>query len=183
MSKDKAQNVYDASSVGKRIRFLRGDLSQAAFAERVGVSRAALANYETGRTAPKASIIEAISEASGVSTEFLASGKVNDVEQLAVSLGMGSNTADQLTADEWAVIRILAVSKKETIQKVIRELIEGFKNDEDAKKLADLTTIEIDLTQLLTVDAEIREYQRGVRRGNLNGILAALAHRLEQIES
>jgi len=46
------------------IRELRGDLSQAQFAKKVGVSQSAIANYELGRI-PKQEILERIAKAAG----------------------------------------------------------------------------------------------------------------------
>lgn len=181
MRENKAQTVHDERAVGRRIRFLRGTLSQEEFAAKVGISRAALANYETGRTIPKQKIIDKISEAFEVSPKFLASGEVESVEEFAVSLGLGSNQADELTPDEWAVIRVLAVCNNETIVTVIATLVEGFKSDEEAKELVDYTTIMEDLARLLTISAGKRPYQSGVRRGNLEGMIEVLKRRMEQL--
>lgn len=49
-------NVPATASFGQRLRLLRGDRSQERFAEVLGVTRAALANYEIGRTTPHRSL-------------------------------------------------------------------------------------------------------------------------------
>lgn len=54
-------------TVAERLRRLRGvEESQESFAARVGISRAALANYETGRTVPGPSVRRRICDALGV---------------------------------------------------------------------------------------------------------------------
>lgn len=181
MREDKAQTVHDERAVGRRIRFLRGTLSQEEFAAKVGISRPALANYETGRTIPKQKIIDKISEVFEVSSKFLTSGEVQSPEEFAVSLGLGSNKADELTPDEWAVIRVLAVCNNDTIVAVVKTLVEGFKADEESKQLADYTTIIDDLSRLLAISAGAKTYQRGVRRGNLEGMIEVLKRRMEQL--
>ena len=46
------------------IRMLRGNLSQAEFAKKVGISQSAIANYELGRF-PKPEILDKIAAAAG----------------------------------------------------------------------------------------------------------------------
>lgn len=42
------------SDFGTKLRLLRGDVSQVTFADRLGITRAMVANYETGRSQPNA---------------------------------------------------------------------------------------------------------------------------------
>lgn len=181
MREQEAQNAHDLRGIGRRIRFLRGDLSQTAFAEIIGVSRAALANYETGRTRPNEKIIRAISEAWSASPEFILEGEVQNVEELATSLGMGSNTPDDLSADEWSVVRILGVCDSETIQKAVEAIVKGFSKSDEAKELACKGTVIEDLSRLLMVAEGRRDYQRGVRSANLEPMLDALRKRIESL--
>lgn len=183
MSIGKAQTVQDGKGVGKRIRFLRGSLSQEEFAAKAGISRAALANYETGRTIPNLKVIAKISQAFDVSPEFISSGEVKKVDELAVTLGLGANTPDELTGDEWAVIRVLSVCNNDTVVAVMKALVEGFSADDEAKTLADYTTIIDDLARLLMIAEGRRFYERGVRRRNLEGVIEALRRRMDQLRS
>ncbi|WP_323041643.1 hypothetical protein [Gemmobacter sp.] len=62
---------------------------------------------------------------------------------------------------------------------VVKTLVEGFKADEESKQLADYTTIIDDLGRLLAIGAGAKTYQRGVRRGNLEGMIEVLKRRME----
>jgi transcriptional regulator with XRE-family HTH domain len=72
----RANGRGDDQSVGDRIRRLRShelELSQVAFADRLGVSRGAVGNWETGQGIKRASL-ERIVETFNVSFDWLASG-------------------------------------------------------------------------------------------------------------
>lgn len=59
------QRQFEIKTVtGNIIRKLRGDLSQAEFAKKVGISQGAIANYELGRF-PKPEILDKIAAAAG----------------------------------------------------------------------------------------------------------------------
>lgn len=97
----------DSTDLGERLRYLRGEQSQEQFAQQIGLTRAALANYETGRTKPKASILREISRKLGLSDEFLLSGKVrNEYELNLVVAGKGMlnechETPDEVVSRKW----------------------------------------------------------------------------------
>lgn len=65
----------EAKAVGQRIRQLRGDLTQAEFAERIGITQAMIWNYENGMQMPKANALFRIAQYSGTSIEWLLTGK------------------------------------------------------------------------------------------------------------
>lgn len=58
----------------RKARELTG-LDQSEFAERCGISRQAIGNYESGRRAPRGLYLRAWSEATGVPIEWLETGK------------------------------------------------------------------------------------------------------------
>lgn len=62
------------SQMGKRIAFLRGELSQADFAERLGVSRNTLSRYENGTSIPSADFLQLLVTAFGVDANWLLLG-------------------------------------------------------------------------------------------------------------
>ncbi len=64
------QNSKKPETVSRRLRFLRGKETQEAFSKRVGISRSALANYETGRSVPNSFVLNQISEKCGVAEDF-----------------------------------------------------------------------------------------------------------------
>ena len=64
-------------SIGRRIAHARKEasLSQQAVADRFGISRAAVAQWESGDTHPGMSKLEGLSQALNVRLEWLATGK------------------------------------------------------------------------------------------------------------
>lgn len=174
-----AQSAHGRDTVGRRIRFLRGSMSQAEFAEKAGVSRSAIANYETGRTNPGRDVLTKIAHAFEVSPELLISGDVRDVEELTAALGFGPDTEDSLTADEWAIVRILRLMNTNVVAEAVRLFLETLTRDEEAKRLADPRTIEVDVARLIMILELDGEYQRGISQGNVKSLVAELARRLE----
>lgn len=70
---------YSAYQVGKRLRIARrafGNLSQAEFARRAGLSASALGNWEQGRQRPNMDAAEAIIDAFGLTLDYLFLGRV-----------------------------------------------------------------------------------------------------------
>jgi transcriptional regulator with XRE-family HTH domain len=177
-----AQNVHDRRAIGRRIRFLRGDLSQAVFAERVGVSRAALANYETGRTIPNQEVVRKICEQYDISEDFITSGTFQSVPEFAIAMGIGPHQGDSPTSDEWAIIRVLRLSDTDTVLKVVRSLTEGFIANDDAKRLADPTFIVEDLARLLAIIDRDGQHMRGITQGNLQQVVSELSRRLQALK-
>jgi transcriptional regulator with XRE-family HTH domain len=182
VSKSQAQKAHDGVAIGRRIRFLRGDLSQTVFAEKVGVSRAALANYETGRTIPNREVIRKISEHYDITDDFISSGAVENVSELAIAIGMGPHTEDAPTPDEWAIVRVLRLCDPETVLKVVRSLTEGFIANDDAKRLADPTVIVEDLARLLSIIDRDGQHARGITRGTLDQLVSELSKRLQTLK-
>jgi transcriptional regulator with XRE-family HTH domain len=70
------QNAIDWTAVGRRIRELRGfDLTQAAFARRVGITQGHLSRLERGEKEAGAAVLLAISQECGKSVDWLLTGK------------------------------------------------------------------------------------------------------------
>lgn len=103
-------------TIGERIRRVRGEQSQAAFAERAGLARSALANHETGRTTPTPSGVRRISEVTGLPLSAFMVGEVGDLPDLAAALGIFDEVATLpgLTKDEKAMIRVLRLCPDST---------------------------------------------------------------------
>lgn len=62
------------SQMGKRIVILRGELSQADFAEKLGVSRNTLSRYENGTNIPGADFLQMLVTTFGVDANWLLLG-------------------------------------------------------------------------------------------------------------
>ena len=63
--------MYDKNTVAARLKELRGAISQAEMARRVGIAQQGWARYETGKVAPGAEALHQICEASGVSADWI----------------------------------------------------------------------------------------------------------------
>ena len=66
-----------AMDLAERLKALRGDKSQAKFAELLGISQSSVAQYEKGRL-PDAGVIESICTCLGVTADWLLFGKESD---------------------------------------------------------------------------------------------------------
>ena len=77
-----------------KLRQLRGEESQAAFAEKIGVKQVTYSTWERGSSEPSASAVAAIALACGVSTDWLLGiataappeDKVADLKQAIITL-------------------------------------------------------------------------------------------------
>ena len=76
MRKTRKKVQVDLSSVGRRIREVRGfDMTQAEFASRIGVAQSYLSALERGKKEPGAAILLAIGQEFGKSVDWLLTGK------------------------------------------------------------------------------------------------------------
>lgn len=116
------------TSLGCRIKAIRAsqNMTQQDFADRIGVSRGGLANYEVDRNEPIDAVIMAICREFGVNEDWLRSGEgemlqpVDRNEEIAAFMGdvMRGETPDfrrrliavlaKLDASEWALLEKMA---------------------------------------------------------------------------
>lgn len=62
------------STLGKRIRLIRGEETQAEFADRVGIAKGSIGGYENDKNSPSAEAILKICLKNGISFEWLLTG-------------------------------------------------------------------------------------------------------------
>lgn len=76
-------------AIGKRIAMLRrkAGLSQATLAKQLGLSAGAIGMYEQGRREPSLDMIVSISAVFGVTTDYLLTGHVQNVQDCSVVVG------------------------------------------------------------------------------------------------
>ena len=82
MKKAKGKSVgkgrLDLTAVGRRIRELRGfDMTQAEFADRIGVAQSHLSALERGEKEPGAAVLLAIGQEFAKSVDWLLTGQVS----------------------------------------------------------------------------------------------------------
>lgn len=110
--------------LGVRLRQLRGDQSQEEFAQEIGLTRSALANYETGRTMPKRAVIKEISRRLGMSDDYLISGQVrNEFELNRALTGHHLLSRHEESRDELAVVEAMRAVDPQTVSEVVAALL------------------------------------------------------------
>jgi len=96
--------------ISARIKAVRGDLSQTEFGERIGVTKFAISNYETGRQGVPERTINDICREFGINTLWLRTGAGD----------MRSSTNDELIT----LVDHLLMGKNETAKTLFRALAE-----------------------------------------------------------
>lgn len=77
-TKSRHKDQIDLPAIGRRIRELRGfDMTQADFAERIGVSQGYLSALENGEKEPGAAVLLAIRREFGKSVDWLLTGETS----------------------------------------------------------------------------------------------------------
>jgi transcriptional regulator with XRE-family HTH domain len=110
---------YECNSsegIGQRLREVRGAMSQAEFAERLGVAPPSISNYETGKRLPDAEFISKLVECFNIDPMWILLGKIK-----------GSS---ELRDDE---AEVLGAYRKSQYKHVIRAMIDGIANLEKGK--------------------------------------------------
>lgn len=97
------------SSEGRLLRRLRGEQSQRAFAARAGITRAALASYETGRVRPKPSLVREICARVGVADDACEAPGIVPIELTWGDLGLLRSVVS-LKLEEIERVRTLGMS-------------------------------------------------------------------------
>jgi transcriptional regulator with XRE-family HTH domain len=149
-------------SVARRIRFLRGDETQQAFAKRVGITRSALANYETGRSKPDDFTLDRIAQNAGVPADYFQADHdpVAD-NSVAASIGAYIEGVPDWTDDESALVRIMRLCSPETIKEALQVVTRGAGQQEFLVRLDTVFAIKEDLQRLLEVAANQRAFEKG----------------------
>lgn len=162
--------------IAARLRLLRGEESQDAFSRKVGLTRSALANYETGRTVPKRSVLRQICQRLGISESALIEGKAQDITDLLGSLGIYDEVATLpgLTDDEKAIIRVLRICNVDVALAVASSITAGLEEKKFSTEVADSGTIVEDIARLYQIVEAKGIYQRGITPDALAAISAII---------
>lgn len=112
-----------SASIAQRIRFLRGALSQATFAHRLGVSQTDVSRYESSSRTPPMTLLTTIATEFHVSLDWLVFGDRDQSHQAVVS-----EPSLQTNEDKQLMILIHRLDRKD--RTLLKEL---------AERLVDLT--------------------------------------------
>lgn len=85
-------------TLGSRIRFVRGALSQEVFAAKLGVSKGSLGGYERDENLPNSDIVLKICQETGVSAEWLLQGEGLPRMSVDESASLENSLADDMLA-------------------------------------------------------------------------------------
>lgn len=134
-------------TLGSRIRFVRGALSQEVFAAKLGVSKGSLGGYERDENLPNSDIVLKICQETGVSAEWLLQGEGLPRMTVDESASLENPLADDMLAlprvrrgaayASGAQGRIAFVSDEKTIQQECarcRRLEEKLERLEDERR-------------------------------------------------
>lgn len=169
-----AQKSTKPNVFGERLRLLRGSYTQSEFAEKIGITRSALANYETGRTNAKAKVIRQIAVKLDVSEGFL---QGNDVlpSDLAKTLGIADDFSQSITKDEQAILRMLRLCRNRSVRAIVAIIIQNIIEDKSSTNDADLLLLEEDLLRLYSIMKADGLYNRGISRDTLELLYQEIA--------
>lgn len=103
--------------IGERLREVRGQQTQAEFAEAISVSRGSLSNYEAGRRLPSGSVLDRIERETGCSREWILSGV--EPEMHAVRDGGNDYTSEEIE-NLWHAFNMLSLEHKITAARVLK---------------------------------------------------------------
>lgn len=123
--------------VGQRLRHIRGDRTQQEFAELLGLTRSALANYETGRTKPKLSSLREIAEKLEVEERWYLEGAelhaqrvaARQIEQMMDRMLEARHPLENAgvwsfyTPEERCIIDVLGVCSEELVARLLSEML------------------------------------------------------------
>ncbi len=157
------QNSTSDVPMAQRLRQLRGEATQESFAELLGISRSALANYETARTQPKPSQLRDFSRRLGISDDFLLIGTFRNEYELNRIVG-GPLNLDSMrydTPDEQTILRILRVCRPESVSEIAAMLLKEFEENRDARASADPLHISSDIARLAAIARDGNAFERG----------------------
>lgn len=85
------------STLGKRIRAVRGKRSQNVFAASLGVSKGALVSYELDRSSPNAKILMAICRLEQVDIKWLLQGMAQSIRRTQKKVSLASPSITELS--------------------------------------------------------------------------------------
>lgn len=170
-------STQSSTDIPARLRALRGEESQQSFSERIGITRSALANYETGRTTPKPSVLRSICQKLGISESVLRSGEASTFDDLAGAVGAYREvgTLPGLTDDEKAIIRVLRLCDTSVVHSAVTAIIEGLEAQKFERSLADPLTAHIDIARLYQISKDAGFYNRGITPDTLTALVELLA--------
>ncbi|MEM7521672.1 MAG: helix-turn-helix transcriptional regulator [Pseudomonadota bacterium] len=129
------------------IRRLRGRMTQKEFSEKVGVSRSALANYETGRSAPNIAVLRDMANAMGVPETELTAASLADVADDAQRWGLVADGDTHVTEDEVAFVRLLRLTQPDVVKDILEAMVSSLIENNAGRNIGDYIHVKDDLAR------------------------------------
>lgn len=159
MSTQARSQIY---SVADRIRYVRGNETQAQFSKRVGISRSALANYETGRSKPNAFALRQISEKTGHPLSFFDNQEINEADDwFETAKRSVLEGAPKLTDDELSLIRCLRMCDDQTVGQLVETIQSAIEESPYRGTYEQLLFFDTDMGRLEKIRRLDGRYARG----------------------
>lgn len=149
-SADRAQ----AASFGRRLRAARREISQAELAEKAGLSRSAIANYELGRSFPANDVVTKIADALCIDESTLVAEP--EVEDWELELKSQFPT-EGMSDDEMALVRLLRCAPDELVLNTVNQLVAYIETEQDALRFMEPQQSAKDLARLYTIQKKGRD--------------------------
>lgn len=153
--------ITQEGTISRRIRFLRGKETQERFSKRLGISRSALANYETGRSRPNEFVLKQIADALNMPVEYFGTFDLKEDPSPAALYGSVIEGKPDWTGDEVAIINVLRVCPRHAVLKVIELLIEAASCEELTVSLGRIFSIKEDFERLIAIASRKGLFQKG----------------------
>lgn len=147
--------------ISRRIRFLRGKETQERFSKRIGISRSALANYESGRSRPNEYVVKHIAEALEMPVEFFDSVDLMAEPSTTALYGSVIEGKPDWTEDEVAIVNVLRVCSQNAVLKVVELLIEAASSEELTVSLGRIFFIKEDIERLIAIASRRGLFRKG----------------------
>lgn len=172
-----AQDVKSVGQVARQLRLLRGLSTQAAFAGRLGVSRAALANYETGRTIPSEKTLQSFREALDLGEQYFSD---NPFDQMMLSMGLHTQPGDGFSPDERAILQILRVVPTNSVRDALTVVLNGLRSGVGITRTKDPDALHSAVERVMHIVADNGRYDRTPRDAQRDDKLQAVLSLLDR---
>jgi DNA-binding XRE family transcriptional regulator len=153
-------NLDNNVPIARRLRFLRGEATQEEFSKRLGISRSALANYETGRSRPNSFILNKILDICDVDPSYFddPGGGSSSYASVAGAIIEGR---PQFTEDEMAIVRLLRACDPKTVVMIVNTVLDAIATQPLAGHIAMFLHLEDDILRLDAIRENGGRFARG----------------------
>lgn len=149
--------------VARRIRFLRGEATQEEFSRKVGITRSALANYESNRSSPNEYLLAQIAHRCEMPLTFFDDPDLTPAEDWngAALLGKVVEGTPDWTEDERAIVGLLRLVPAEVVEQVCGILVQAATRKELSGLISQFASLTRDVASVLAVQARGGLFRKG----------------------